>query len=169
MNNDIKKIYEGNVISLNVEHVNLPNGNHCSLEIVHHPGAVAIVPILDNGDIILVRQYRHAAGGYILEVPAGKLDIAGEEPEECAKRELIEEVGYASDDLTLLTTIFTTPGFSDEIIHLYKAEKLKKDQIAHEPDEVMSIEIYSKKEVHQMICDKKITDAKSICALLLAL
>ncbi|MEK6617852.1 MAG: NUDIX hydrolase, partial [Nitrospirota bacterium] len=108
-----KSIYKGRIVTLNLETVMLPNGATVELEIVRHPGAAAIVPMKDDRTVVLIRQYRHAAGGFIYEIPAGKLH-PGEDPRACAARELEEEIGYCVASLELLAGIFTAPGFTDE-------------------------------------------------------
>src|SRR5438552_18469217 len=133
-----KHIYTGIVVNLNVDTVTLPNGVTVDLEVVRHPGAAAVVPLKDDGTVILIRQYRHAAGGYIYEIPAGKLH-PGEDPKLCAARELQEEIGYRADSLELLTSILTTPGFTDEVIHIYKGTGLTKGQQDLDHDEVIEI------------------------------
>src|SRR5690242_11784144 len=138
MNESPREIYRGKVVHLFVETVTLPNGHTTSLEVIHHPGAAAVLPFLENGDVLLVRQYRHAAGGYLLEIPAGKLD-PGEAPEACALRETEEEVGQRIGRLEKLGAILTTPGFTDEIIHLYAGYELVPTQTATEPDEDLSV------------------------------
>src|SRR5256885_11312922 len=120
-----KKIYTGRVVTLNVDTVTLPNGLTVDLEVIRHPGAAAIVPMKDDGTVILIRQFRHAAGGYIYEIPAGKLHH-GEDPRDCAARELEAEIGYRASSFELLTSIFTAPGFADEVIHIYKRTGLIK-------------------------------------------
>ena len=111
-----KNIFNGKVVTLNIDTVTLPNGVTIDLEIVRHPGAAAVVPLKDNETVILIKQFRHAAGGFIYEIPAGKLH-SGEDPRDCAVRELEEEIGYRAGNLTLLSSIFTAPGFTDEVIH----------------------------------------------------
>jgi ADP-ribose pyrophosphatase len=108
-----KNIYQGRVVNLNLETVRLPNGAKIELEIIHHPGAVAIVPMKDEETVLLIHQYRHAAGGYILEIPAGTLRPS-EDPGACAARELEEEIGFRPSALEPLAAFFTTPGFTDE-------------------------------------------------------
>ena len=108
------------------------------LETIRHPGAAAIVPIKDDGTVVLIRQFRHAAGGFIYEIPAGKL-ISGEDPLHCAARELEEEVGYRASSFELLSSIFTAPGFADEVIHVYKATGLTKGRQQLDRDEVLEI------------------------------
>src|SRR5262245_64581773 len=162
-----REIYNGRIVHLTTERVVLPNGHEMELEIVRHPGASAVVPLTAEGEVILIRQYRHAVGGYIIEVPAGKLD-AGEPPERCAARELTEEAGVVAGRLTRLASIVTTPGFTDEVIHLYLAEDLALAASAHEPDEVMTLLQRPLAEALAMIARGEITDGKSICALFLA-
>src|SRR5215813_5994861 len=111
-------------VEVSHERVALPNGREVMLDIVHHPGAAAVVPFLSRDEVVLIRQFRHAAGGTILEVPAGKLD-AGEPPERCAARELTEEAGYRADRIVALGSIWTTPGFTDEKIYLFAAFDLE--------------------------------------------
>src|SRR5207249_6609357 len=110
-----KNIYTSIVVNLNVDTVTLPNGVTVDLEVVRHPGAAAVVPLKDDGTVILIRHFRHAAGGFIYEIPAGKL-YPGEDPTACAVRELEEEIGYRAGKLELLSSIFTAPGFTDEVL-----------------------------------------------------
>ncbi len=162
-----RDIYKGRVVHLTVEEILLPNGHRMEIEIIRHPGASAVVPLTDEGEVILIRQYRHAVGGYIYEVPAGKLD-AGEPPEVCAARELTEEAGVVAGRLSRLASIVTTPGFTDEVIHLYLAEELTPAKTAHESDEVITLLRRPLAETLAMIARGEITDGKSICALFLA-
>jgi len=163
----VRDIFHGRIVHLTTEQVRLPNGHEMELEVVRHPGASAIVPLTAGGEIILIRQYRHAVGGFIYEIPAGKLD-AGEPPEACAARELTEEAGVVAGRWTRLGSIVTTPGFTDEVIHLYLAEELAPARTAHEPCEVISLLREPLGECLAMIARGEITDAKSICALFLA-
>lgn len=162
----VRTVYQGRVVTLNLEQVTLPNGNRTELEIIRHPGASAVVPLTDDNKVLLVRQYRHAAGGYILEIPAGKLD-AGEEPAVCAARELQEETGVKAGRLDKLASILTTPGFTDEVIHLYLAQQLQPGKQALEANEVLTVETIPFEDAVQMCLDGRIQDAKSICAILL--
>ncbi len=162
-----RRIFDGKIINLRIDTVTLPNGKEAKREIVEHPGAVAVVPLLPDGRIIMVRQYRHAVGKALLEIPAGKLD-RGEIPEQCAARELEEETGYACNQLRSLTSVWTTPGFSDEIIHIYAAENLQKKVQNLDEDEFLQIEIYSKEQLRQMMQDGSISDSKTIIGLCLA-
>lgn len=159
-----KNIYIGRIITLNVDTVTLPNGLTVDLEVVRHPGAAAVVPLKDNGTVILIRQFRHAVGGFIYEIPAGKLS-PGEDPRVCAARELEEEVGYCPGKLDLLSSIFTAPGFTDEVIHIYKATGLTKGRQQLDRDEVLEVIEMPLSEAIGMIETGTIRDAKSIVGL----
>jgi len=164
-----QQIYKGRIVDLRVEQVTLPNGTTVELELMHHGGASAVVAVDDGERVILLRQYRHAAGGYIWELPAGILDSPGEPPEACAARELREEAGVAAGELAHLGTIFTTPGFCDERIHLFLARRLTETGHGHEPDEVIAeIARIAFPEALAMIRRGDIVDAKTIAGLHLA-
>ena len=159
-----RRIFKGRVVTLDIDTVTLPNGVTIELEMIHHPGAAAVVPMKEDGTVILIRQYRHAAGGYIYEIPAGKLH-PGEDPKLCAARELQEEIGYRADSLELLTSILTTPGFTDEVIHIYKGTGLTKGKQDLDHDEVIEIvELPLEKALAQII-DGTIRDGKTIVGL----
>jgi ADP-ribose pyrophosphatase len=159
-----RRIFKGRVVTLDIDTVTLPNGATIELEMIHHPGAAAVVPMKEDGTVILIRQYRHAAGGYIYEIPAGKLH-PGEDPKLCAARELQEEIGYRADSLVLLTSILTTPGFTDEVIHIYKGTGLTKGKQDLDHDEVIEIvELPLEKALAQII-DGTIRDGKTIVGL----
>ena len=159
-----RRIFKGRVVTLDIDTVTLPNGATIELEMIHHPGAAAVVPMKEDGTVILIRQYRHAAGGYIYEIPAGKLR-PGEDPKLCAARELQEEIGYRADSLELLTSVLTTPGFTDEVIHIYKGTGLTKGKQDLDHDEVIEIvELPLEKALVQII-DGTIRDAKTIVGL----
>lgn len=160
-------VFEGNLLNVFADKVELPNGKVASREYIKHPGAVAVVPITQEGNIVLVRQYRYPIGNVLLEVPAGKLD-KGEDPDTCAFRELEEETGYVAKSIKRIASIYTTPGFTDEVIHLYIAENLTLSNPHPDEDEFLDVEIYSKEEIKTMIADGRINDAKSMLALLLA-
>ncbi len=162
-----REIHRGRVVHLFVDTITLPNGHSTALEVIKHPGAAAVVPFLDADTILLVRQYRHAAGGYLLEIPAGKLD-AGEAPEHCAARETEEETGYRAGRLEKLGAILTTPGFTDEIIHLYAGFDLVPTASATEADEDLTVITMSFADALSRVEHGEITDAKSVSALLLA-
>lgn len=159
-----RNIYTGKVVTLNIDHVTLPNGATVDLETIRHPGAAAVVPLKDDGTVILIRQFRHAAGGFIYEIPAGKLH-PGEDPVHCASRELEEEVGYQASSFEPLTSIFTAPGFADEVIHIYKATGLTKGRQQLDPDEVLDVIEMSLEEAVAKIEDGTIRDAKTIVGL----
>jgi ADP-ribose pyrophosphatase len=159
-----KQIYTGIVINLNVDTITLPNGLTVDLEVVRHPGAAAVVPLKEDGTVILIRQFRHAAGGFIYEIPAGKLH-SGEDPTVCAARELEEEVGYRADRFELLSSIFTAPGFTDEVIHIYKATELTVGRQHLDRDEVLEVIEMPLSEAIRMIEAGAIRDAKSIVGL----
>jgi len=138
---------------------------------IRHPGASAVVPLLEApGEpvkVLLIRQYRYAADGFLYEIPAGRLD-AGETPEDCAHRELKEETGYTAGRMALLTAIYTTPGFTDEFIHLFLAEDLKPGQSAPEIDEILELKSVPMSQALEMIQTGEIQDGKTISALLFA-
>jgi ADP-ribose pyrophosphatase len=159
-----KLVYPGRVVRLELERVELPTGVVVELEMIHHPGAAAVVPLLDSGEVVLVRQFRHAAGGFLFEVPAGKLD-SREPPLACAHRELKEESGYAAGRMQELGSIHTTPGFTDELIHLFLARDLTPCGQCVEHDEVLSVTTLPFAEALAMAGDGRITDAKTIAAL----
>lgn len=159
-----RNIYTGKVVTLNVDTVQLPNGVTIDLETIRHPGAAAVVPIKDDGTVVLIRQFRHAAGGYIYEIPAGKLS-PGEDPLHCAARELEEEVGYRASSFELLSSIFTAPGFADEVIHVYKATGLTKGRQQLDPDEVLEIVEMPLDQAIERIQDGTIRDGKTIVGL----
>ncbi len=164
MTKNVKSIYKGKVVVLNVDRVTLPNGATVDLEVIRHPGAAAIVPMKDDKTVILIRQFRHAAGGFIYEIPAGKLN-PGEDPRDCAARELEEEIGYRASSFELLTSIFTAPGFADEVIHIYKGTGLTKGRQKLDHDEVLNVvELPIEKAIAQ-IQDGTIRDGKTIVGL----
>ncbi len=147
------------------ERVTLPNGNSVELDIVHHPGAAAVVPFLSASQVLLIRQYRFATGGAILEVPAGKLD-PGEAPAGCAARELEEEAGCRAGRMVELGWIWTTPGFTDERIFLFAAFDLEPVAHRHDPDEVIETVRLSLDEALALVWSGELNDAKSALALL---
>ncbi len=160
----IRNIYSGKVVTLNLERVQLPNGVTIDLETIRHPGAAAVVPLKEDGTVVLIRQFRHATGGYIYEIPAGKLN-PGEDPLDCAARELEEEVGYRAATLELLCSIFTAPGFADEVIHIYQATGLTKGRQQLDRDEVLEVIEMPLAEAVQHILKGTIRDAKTIIGL----
>ncbi|MEC4891255.1 MAG: NUDIX hydrolase [Nitrospira sp.] len=159
-----KNIYTGRVVTLNIDTVRLPNGLTVDLETIRHPGAAAVVPMKDDGTVVLIRQFRHAAGGFIYEIPAGKLN-PGEDPLHCAARELEEEAGYRAATFSLLSSIFTAPGFADEVIHVYKATGLTQGRQQLDRDEVLDVIEMPLREAIEKIEDGTIRDSKTIVGL----
>jgi len=160
-------LWEGNVGSFGLDTVDLPSGERATLALFRHPGASAVVPFLDRERIVLLRQFRHAAGGVIWEVPAGKLD-RGEDPAHCAARELEEETGYRAGRVEKTGSILTTPGFTDERIHLFAAFDLvvKPEDQRPEPDEFLDLETMPTSQALAMIRDGELVDAKTAVAVL---
>lgn len=146
------------------EDVELPNGNRLSLEILRHPGAAAILPFVEPERVILLRQFRYASGGYLWEVPAGKLE-AGESAEHCAARELEEETGWTARRLVRTGTILTAPSFTDERIHLFEAHDLAPGRLAHEHAEVIEVHEFSLSQAFAMADAGEIIDAKTLATL----
>jgi ADP-ribose pyrophosphatase len=159
-----RTIYAGRVVTLNLETVTLPNGATVELEVIHHPGAAAVVPVQEDGSVLLIRQYRHAAGGYIYEIPAGKLD-PGEDPGVCAARELEEEIGLRAASLQHLVSFFTTPGFTDEVIHIYQASGFTPGRQKLDEDEVLEVVAFPLEEALVKIREGTIRDGKTIVGL----
>lgn len=164
------RVYAGRRIAVDLDTVRFPDQSIGTLEMVRHPGASAVVPFADDPAsddprVVLIRQYRYAAEGYLWEIPAGTLD-AGESPEACAHRELREEAGVLATTLRHLVTIFTTPGFTDERIHLFAATGLTRVPAAPETDEFMEIHEVRWSRVGQMIRSGEIRDGKTLVALM---
>jgi ADP-ribose pyrophosphatase len=160
-----ERTHDGGFLKIDCEEVRLPGGVVTKLESIKHPGAAAVLPFLADGRVLLVRQYRQALGGWILEIPAGKLD-PGEAPADCAVREVEEEVGQRAGRLVELGTIFTTPGFADEVIWLYEAHDLEPTDIAHEHDEIIEIETWDFADALEAVRDGRIRDGKTVTAIL---
>ena len=171
-----ERVYSGRTIHVDVDRVRFPDGSVGRLEMVRHPGAAAVAALdvpdpEDEGPgeplVTLVRQYRYAADGYIWEVPAGKLE-PGEPPEACALRELEEEAGLRAGRLERLASVHTTPGFTDEVIHLFAAWDLEAGETSHGTSEFMDVHRLPLRRTIEMIDAGEISDAKTICALTLA-
>ncbi|MDT9726656.1 NUDIX hydrolase [Xylanibacillus composti] len=158
----IEPVFEGKIISLQIEHVELPNGQTSTREVVKHPGAVAVLA-LRHGKMLAVEQYRKAMSRTLVEIPAGKLD-PGEEPIDAAARELEEETGFRTDTLTYLHAFYTSPGFADEIIHLYATDRLVEGEVKPDEDEFLELLELTLEEAKQMIALGRIRDAKTIMA-----
>ena len=168
-----RPIHRGRVVDLAMDTVRFPDGTTGELELVRHSGASAVVPIIDDSDpadpeILLLRQFRYAAGGELYEIPAGRPDSDTEPWETCARRELEEETGYRAGSLEYLTGIWTTPGFTDEKIHLFLARDLSEGTVATDADEFLSVVRMPLSRALALIDRGEITDAKSICALTIA-
>lgn len=165
------RVYTGRIISVDLDTVRFPDGSTGQLEMIRHPGASAVVPVLradlPDPEILLIRQYRYAAEQYLYEVPAGRLD-AGEAPEVCAARELREETGYRAERIVPLFTMYTTPGFTDERIHLFVATGLTAGDAAREADEFMELVPMPLSRALALIEEGAIQDAKTALALLYA-
>ncbi len=159
-----RSVYDGRIIRLEVERVRLPNDVEIDLDVVRHPGAAAVVAATPE-DVVLIRQYRFAGGGFLWEVPAGTLQ-PGESPEACARRELEEEAGMVARELRGLGSILTTPGFCDERIHLYLALGLERLPMRHDAEEVITeVRAFPWPRIGPMIDAGEIVDAKSLIAL----
>jgi ADP-ribose pyrophosphatase len=167
-----ERIHTGRIIKLDRDRVRYPDGSEAELEIVRHPGASAVVPFLtdpegDDPQILLLRQYRYAAGGYIYEIPAGRLD-PGEDPVACAARELKEETGCTAREIQPMITMLTTPGFTDEVIHLFLAVDLTHGESAREADEFVDVIVMRLSEALELIQRGDIPDAKTALGILYA-
>ncbi|MFJ8256202.1 NUDIX domain-containing protein [Peribacillus asahii] len=160
-----QKIFTGKVISLQVDDVELPNGKTSKREIIKHPGAVAVIAITDDGKIVMVEQYRKAMERSLVEIPAGKLE-PGEEPLKTAERELEEETGYVCGRMEHVISFYTSPGFADELVHVYVAHQLSKKEDAASLDEDEFVEVIelTLEEAQQYIEEEKIYDAKTAYA-----
>ena len=160
-----KYLYRGKIINLCLDEVSLPNGKKSTREVVEHPGAVVIIPLLHDGRVAVIKQYRKPADEILIEFPAGKIE-QNEDPLNCAKRELLEETGYKANTFTKLSSFYTTPGFSNEFIYLYLAEGLIKEQQQLEQDEFLEVEFYCIEELMKMVLNNKIKGGKTIIGLL---
>jgi 8-oxo-dGTP pyrophosphatase MutT (NUDIX family) len=159
--------YQGRIISVTVDDVMLPNGRHAALEVVHHPGGAAIVALNDLQQVCLLHQYRYVAGGWIWELPAGKLEPA-EPPEETARRELMEEAGVVATDWVSLGSLLSSPGVFSEVIHLYLAQGLSSARSQLEDSEVLEVHWVSFRQACDMALSGELRDAKSTIGILRA-
>jgi len=176
MKNDVlistTRLYNGKIIKLDLDCIRFPDGSEGEMAVVRHPGASAIVPFLsDPGgadpDLLLLRQYRYAGGGYLYEIPAGRLD-AGESPIDCARRELREETGCTAESVQEMCAPLMTPGFADERIHIFLATGLTRGETAYEADEFAEVHVLKLSRALIMIEQGEIVDAKTIIGLLFA-
>ncbi|QNU65337.1 NUDIX hydrolase [Ruminiclostridium herbifermentans] len=161
-------IYNGNIIKVQKQTVSLPNGKEATRDIVLHPGASVVIPINEKGELYLVKQFRKPLDITTLELPAGKLDSAEEDPKICAERELMEETGLRAGKIEHLISIHTTPGFCNEVIHMYTATELTQGEACADEDEFLDVEKIHVSELVDMILSHKITDAKTIIGILMA-
>ncbi|MCX6358138.1 MAG: NUDIX hydrolase [Candidatus Aureabacteria bacterium] len=167
MDTRMKNIFKGRLIRLSVRRQKLPGGHVADLEVIEHPGAVLIVPVMADGRVILIRQYRPVIRSYIWELPAGTLE-PGEKPLVCAKRELVEEVGYAARSWIKAGFIYPAPGYTTEKIHLFVAHGLHGVGSRPESDEIIRPRAFTPRSVKKLMRSGKLVDAKTICALAIA-
>lgn len=161
-----KEIFSGKIVNLRVDKVQLPNGKVSTREIIQHPGAVAIVALTQEGDVLMVKQYRKAPESALLEIPAGKLE-ENEAKEDCAQRELMEETGYYANDIEYVTSFYTSPGFTNELIHLFFAKNIMPRKMQGDEDEYIELKYIPLKNAISKIYEGEIKDSKTITGLLL--
>ena len=171
MSEDVKRMgrelaYQGTVLKVYKDHMKFSNGNTEDWDFIHHDGAAAVIPVMDDGKILMVKQYRNALERDTLEIPAGKLDDPDEEGIVCASRELKEETGYSSDDLEWLLTIRTTVAFCNERIEVFVARSLIPGEQHLDEDEFVDVKAYKLEELKEMIFEGKIQDSKTMAAIL---
>lgn len=164
VNRELK--YKGTILSMYADTISVPNGNTAVWDFIEHHGAAAVVPVMDDGRILLVRQYRNSVDRYTLEIPAGGLNGKDEPTKTAAARELEEETGYASDNLELLVSIVTAIAFCNEVIDVYVAKNLVKTQQHLDEDEYIDVEAYTPEEIAEMIYSGKIQDSKTVAAVM---
>jgi len=158
-------VFEGRLLTVQVDSVELADGSRAEREVVRHPGAVAIVALVGDDQVVMIRQYRHAAGEVLWELPAGVL-MPGEEPAACARRELVEEVGYQAGEVIPVISVFPSPGFSSEIIHVFVARELRPVERRAEPDERIAVEVLPLGEAAAMALRGEVRNAAAVCGLL---
>lgn len=162
---DTTEIYAGKILNLRRDRILLPGGSEADREIVEHSGGVAVVAVAPGGEIVLVKQYRTPAEEILLELPAGKLEV-GEDPVDCAKRELREETGYRAGSFNKICSFYTSPGYSDEIIHLYRAEDCRPGSMELEENEFLEVVLLDPAEIPEIISGGRVCDSKTIIGLL---
>lgn len=158
-----RTIFEGKLIRVQLDEVELPDGRTSTREIVRHPGAVAVIAFTGEGKLILVRQHRHPLEKTTLEIPAGKLE-PGEDPKACAFRELEEETGYRAEEMHPIVSFYTSPGFADEKLHLFEARGLTKGEMRPDADEFVEVEELTLEEAYGKMEEGLICDAKTVAA-----
>jgi len=158
-------VYEGRVFGIRRDEVIEPSGVQTTREVITHPGSVVVLPVLDDGRIVLIRQYRHAARQYLWELVAGRIDN-GESPRKGAARELVEETGYRAKRFKIFLDVFPTPGFLEERMYILLAEGLTAGQAQPEDDEKIEVRSYTRKELEKMMKEGRIRDAKTVAGLL---
>ena len=161
-----KTVYQGHIVTVQVDRAELPNGASAVREVVRHPGGVAVLPLMADDTVLLVRQFRYPIGKVLVEIPAGKMDRGGEEPRAAALRELEEETGYYTEDMELLITVRTTVAFCDERIEIYTARNLNATRQHLDEDEYIDVKAFTMDELKTMILEQKIEDSKTIAALM---
>ena len=160
-----QEIFQGRIIKVQVDTVELPDGKTAKREVVKHPGAVVILPLTNEGEVVMVRQYRHATGEILLELPAGKRDGA-EEPLECARRELEEETGYTAEQWQVICSFYTSPGFCDELLYLVLAKGLVKGEACPDEEEFIDVVTIPLAEAARMVLNGEIRDGKTCLGIL---
>lgn len=165
--NESRLLHQGRVFTMVKENITLQNGVTVDIDIIRHPGAAAIVPMTDSGNIVMIRQYRHALGGFIWEIPAGTRD-GDEAPLSCAKRELAEETGFSAQNWVGLGEITPVPGYSDERIHLFLASGLETARGNPDDDEILDVHQIEFGRIMEMVRDGQIQDGKTIAGLFMA-
>ena len=171
MSEEVKRVgrdlaYEGTVIKVYKDHMKFANGNTAEWDFIHHDGAAAVLPVTEDGKILMVRQYRNALDRYTLEIPAGKLDSPDEAKIDCAYRELEEETGYRCDHLEYLMSVNTTIAFCDEALDIFLARDLKKTHQHLDPDEEIEVEAWELSDLLKRIYAGELTDGKTVSAIL---
>jgi len=162
--NGSETLFRGEAFSFAVEDITLPNGVHTRIALVRHPGSTGIVPVDEDGRVVMIRQYRHPVGEYLLEIPAGTTD-QGENPLACARRELEEETGLVAGEFIEIANVHILPSYSDECIHVYLARNFTRTRQNLDSDEIIEIERYTMDDLMQMIDDGEITDALTILSI----
>jgi ADP-ribose diphosphatase len=165
---DSEEIFKGVLLHLKRDRIRLPDGNEAIREWIDHPGAAAVVPVLDDGRVIMVRQFRYGPGRTFLELPAGKFDVDGEQPEDVAVRELEEETGYRASHLTHLGALYNAIGYSNEVIHIFLARGLEPTKQALGPGEFLTVEFHSLADLVDKAVRGELDDMKTVSGLLMA-